>query len=297
MSVLASVWQKLRLWLPITRDPTEVFWSEAAAAGGITTWLAEPEVRKYVNELVSGSCDQWPTDWFNGRFGSFGHGLSIGCGNGALERDVLTKGICQSMRAVDLSQEALRQATQLAAQAAITGVTYRRADFNRFKLPRNAFEIVFFHQSMHHVANLEHCLAQVRRALVPGGLLYADEYVGPSRSQWNKKALAEANRIFARLPQRLRRGDHIPLPIEERDPSEAIRSAEIIGQLRKRFDIIEKRDYGGNILALVYPLVRWDDIDDNNRREVLTTLIEADRRQLCNGADSYYTLIVARNPV
>ena len=94
MGFLKAYWQKLRPQQPVARNAAEIFWSEAVAAGGITTWLREPQVRKYTNELISGNPNQWPMDWFNERFcgNGFGHGLSVGCGDGALERDVLSKG-------------------------------------------------------------------------------------------------------------------------------------------------------------------------------------------------------------
>lgn len=297
MGVLKGLWRKVRARLPAGPEAAEVFWSEAFEAGGITTWLAEPDIRRYVNGLVSGSGDMWPMDWFHSRYGDdFGHGLSVGCGDGALERDVLSKHICRAMLAVDLSRTALERARQLARQAAIEGVTYRREDFNRFKLPAGAFDIVFFHQSMHHVAELEHCLAQVRRSLTTHGLLYVDEYIGPSRCEWDRQRLAAADRVFAGLPRKFRRTDRVPRPIERRDPSEAVRSSEIVTQIRKRFDIVERRDYGGNILALVYPLLRWDRLEENRRRELLQFLIEADRHELECGAGSYYALIIARKP-
>ena len=77
---------------------------------------------------------------------------------------------------VDLLEEALERARGLAREAGMAGIDYRRADMNRLQispagcqealqLEENAFDIVFFHQSLHHVENLEGCLAAVRRAL------------------------------------------------------------------------------------------------------------------------------------
>ena len=111
--VVKVLWRKLRARLPAGPAAAEVFWSEAFEAGGIPTWLAEPDIRRYVNGLISGSGDVWPMDWFRGLYGDdFRHGLSVGCGDGALERDVLSKGICRTMLAVDLSRTALELAEQ-----------------------------------------------------------------------------------------------------------------------------------------------------------------------------------------
>jgi ubiquinone/menaquinone biosynthesis C-methylase UbiE len=60
------------------------------------------------------------------------------------------------------------------------GIRYFAADFNRCNLPRRAYDAVFFHQSLHHVAYVERLFAQVWRTLKPSGLLYLDEYIGSS---------------------------------------------------------------------------------------------------------------------
>ena len=43
----------------------------------------------------------------------------------------------------------------------------------------------------------------------------------------------------------------IPLPMD--DPSESIRSSSILPAVRRLFDVVEDRPYGGNILWFVFP--------------------------------------------
>ena len=172
-------------------------WARFYRRGGERTWLHEPPVRRYVNQSVTGSEDRWPMDWFAERCATaFRRGLSLGCGEGALERDVVGRGICAEILGIDLL-EALERARDLAREAGLQGITYRRADMNRLELDPGAFDVVFFHQSLHHVENLEGCLEAVRRALVPGGTIYLDEYVGPSRDGWDRPMLADAEAALA----------------------------------------------------------------------------------------------------
>lgn len=250
-------------------------------------------------------------DWFLAEFGAarrFPRGLSLGCGTGALERDVRRKGLCDIVVGLDLSTEALEQARTRAADEGIDGLEYRRADFDRLEAHRDAgelgrFDIAFFHQALHHVEALESCLDVVADALRSQsgkqGLLYLDEYVGPSRNEWSREKISAANEIYRALPRSVRRRRNLTLPIDRRDPSEAIRSSEIVPQVEQRFEILERRDYGGNVLAVVHPLLDLERVGENERYEILVHLLDAEDRLLGAGESSYYessyyTVLVAR---
>jgi SAM-dependent methyltransferase len=183
---------------------------------------------------------------------------------------------------------------QRAIAEGLVGISYRLDDLNRVVLPRAQFDVVFFHQSLHHVTALEHCLAQVLATLRPGGVVYVDEYVGPSRTDWSDALLAEANRSYASMPNALRTVPAVPLPIEPDDPSEAARSAEILPLLAAVFNVDVRRDYGGNLLALLHPLIDWSRLDEHQKANLLDRLIADEDRLLAGGADSFYTVIVAR---
>lgn len=285
---------------PVDHGPTseaEKYWTQAFEQGGITTWMSEERCRRAANKMVTGSGDEWPMEWFGRVYAEspFTIGLSLGCGDGALERDVRKKNICREIVGVDLSEGALRIAAEEAAKDGLDGITYQRGDFNRLDLPQDTYDVVFFHQAMHHVADLEHCVRQIRKTLKPGGLFYLDEFVGPSRTEWDDSLVADANAHFQSIPRKIRRCGSVPFPIEEDDPSEAIRSSEIVPLVSEHFDVIEHRDYGGNLLALIHPILKWDVLDDTARGQLLDELIERESILLDAGALSYYTVIVARN--
>jgi len=279
------------------QSDAEIYWTQAFEQGGITTWMSEEKCRRTANHMVTGSDDEWPMEWFGRVFAEspFGIGLSLGCGDGALERDVRRKEICREIIGIDLSEGALHMAADEAKKEGLDGITYQRGDFNRLDLPQDRYDVGFFHQAMHHVAELEHCIRQIRKTLKPGGLFYLDEYVGPSRTEWNEDLVADANTHLRRIKKRNRRCGSVPFPIEEDDPSEAVRSSEIVSLVSENFDVIEHRDYGGNLLALIHPLLRWDAIDNQNRDQILDDLVSKEKALLEAGSPSYYTVIVARN--
>ena len=273
------------------------YWTRAFSQGGITTWMAEQQCRSYINELVSGSPHTWPMEWFQREFVTrpFPLGLSVGCGDGALERDVRRKGICHEIVGLDISEGALEIARQKAAEDGLAGISYEQGDFNTFELPEKRYEIVFFHQSMHHVANLEHCVAQIASTLKPGGLLYLDEYVGPSRTEWQDSLLMTVNDVYSTIPRAARRTVDVPAPVEVDDPSEAVRSSEICEIVSRHFTTLTRRDYGGNLLALIHPLVDWTRLDAKQKTRILDQLTSRERDLLRSGVPTFYSVIVASN--
>lgn len=72
-----------------------------------------------------------------------------------------------------------------------------------------------------------------------------------------------------------------------------MRSSEILPAVSKYFRIAERRDYGGNFLAVIHPHLRLDRLSPAERDEVLRSIIQAEKEHLGSGAVSFYTLLVA----
>lgn len=272
------------------------FWNSAFTHGRLRTWGREPIVRRRINQRITGSPDQWPMDWLVEYLGErrFPRALSLGCGEGALERDLMAKGLCGSILGLDLSDQALDLARQRAAEAGYPTVDYQLADLDRLQLDEGAWDAVFVHQALHHVRALEDCLRQVAAALPADGLLYLDEYVGPSRHEWDRQLLAAAESAYQELPAAIRRRRRLQLPVDRWDPSEAVRASEILPMVRQFFDIQEQRDYGGHLLSVIHPHLRLEVLDEEAREEVLNQLLAREDELLASGATSFYTVIVAR---
>lgn len=267
------------------------FWDREVVQLSHVPWMADPEVRAYINTAINGDPYLWPMSFLErvteGR--QFDRGLSIGCGNGALERDLIERGICRSVDALDGSIHSLQIALTTARQEGYGGrARYFASDFNQPVLPRSAYDLVLFQQSMHHVGKLEKLLREVLLALKPDGRIYIDEYVGPSRHEWSPAHMAAQRAAYQMLPRELRLFDEMPVPIQVEDPSEAIRSGEIMEQLAVGFDIVEERDYGGNLLSIAFPAINWQNADAS----LVTRLIESEKAMLRNGARSWCKVAV-----
>jgi len=274
-------------------DSAREFWDKEIVEQSHTAWMAHPLVRAYINRSIDPARPCWPMEWFIALTGRrrFQRALSVGCGGGAMERDLVVKSVCDSVDAFDASVHSLVLARRAVEREEMGGrIRYFAADFNEpLFLPRRTYDLVVFHQSMHHVAKLEKVLRAVLRSLRPGGLLYVDEYVGPSRHQWDQNAalLAPHQEAYQRIPREQRAADALLAPIQADDPSEAFRSGDILEQLDVGFRTLARRDYGGTLLSVLFASIP-PPTDD-----LVSQLIAAEEQLLRSGAPSYYTLLVA----
>ncbi len=260
-------------------------------------WGSQPLVRRAINRRVTGDPNRWPMEWFAERYvpAALPLGLSIGCGTGLLERDVITKGICDRAEGVDFSPEAIAEARRSAEESGLARrLGYRVEDINAIRLPAARYDIVFFHGSLHHIRNVEPVLEEVRRALKPGGLLFLDEYMGPSRSEWTDAIWGFAKSAFDTLAPELKNRPQLAVPLPMDDPSESVRSSAIHPAARRLFEILEDRPYGGNILWFVFPCLDIARLRED-QTGALSRLIALEDHLLERGwVDSYFRVIVAR---
>jgi hypothetical protein len=133
--------------------------------------------------------------------------------------------------------------------------------------------------------------------LKPGGILYLDEYVGPARGEWKWQDLVRWNAVYRALPAAVRRTRVVRRPINREDPTEAIASSGILSAVAEHFRVLARRDYGGNLLAAIYPsLLRPDQPGGPPRGvfdRVVASLLAREDRLLARGAPAFHTVVVA----
>ncbi len=231
--------------------------------------------------------------------------LSLGCGGGNLERSMIDLGLARRIDGFDLSPESIRVAEELAAAAGMGDrIRYAVADLDRIELEPEAYGVVIAKHALHHLENLEHVYAQVAGALVPGGVFMFNEYVGPSRFQWTDLQLELMNRLLAALPERQR--DAAPFlrvvrpeleDMKTLDPSEAVRSAEILPLLVDTFEIVEHKPYGGALLhILLTHTMTGLDLEDEKQLAVLRLMFLYERTLVEHGViASDFACVVCRS--
>jgi len=238
-------------------------WWATDRSKGMHSWLQHPFSRSTINTRISGDPDLSTVLWFKNRFlpQPAELCLALGCGHGVFDRQAIECGLARHVHAIDISQGAIDSARKAARDAGLAAqIDYEVADINKISLPASQYDLVVAMSSVHHVAELENLFAQCARTLKPGGLLFMDEYTGPSRFQTPPELRGLIDGILKMLPPRYRRNlftndgatkdDYVVPTVEQMiagDPSEAVRSAEIMTVLPQHFEVVEYRPYGGGI--------------------------------------------------
>jgi ubiquinone/menaquinone biosynthesis C-methylase UbiE len=242
-------------------------WGRAAedrAHGARRGWLDSPIVlEEIVQPRQTGSRSK---NWAVGLAESLGlpkggRWVSLGCGGGATELVLSRAGLFSEMVAYDASAAALDAARAAASSEGVTNIRFESGDLNALELPRRAFDVALMCMSLHHVRNLEGVLRAIARSLAPDGWFLVNEFVGARQFQFPARQIDIVNAFLGAMPERLRmdvttgalKNAYKPLPVEHwnlYDPSEAVRSDEILEQVARRFEIVKRIDYGGTVLGL-----------------------------------------------
>ena len=303
----------LRRWIFPSwhRGDSTAYWDERVSqveSGVASSWLDSEFVdREYIRPQVSGDPPVSDLDYFfdrhlAGRPAS--RLLTLGCGGGNLERIVLRLGKADHIDAFDDSPKSIGLARELADREGFSDrIDYTVANVNQIELPSQTYDAVVVRMALHHFENLEHVFEQVRCALLPGGSFMINEFVGPSRFQWTNLQLELMNHLFAELPEEIRRRapvERIRRPILQdviaRDPSESVRSSEILALLGDYFEIVDLRPYGGTLLHVllshVLPLL---DLENEEHRALLRRMMLFEKTLIERGVlPSDFVFAVAR---
>lgn len=239
-------------------------WNDAAYAERLahTNWMANTAVLMHLNKRATGDpARDWLSSWAHRWFvGDDLRVLVLGCGEGWLERAVAEWPFVAHIDAVDFAEHAVARARE--AAGGIAKIRYGVVDLNRDWLPPGSYDVVVAHSVLHHVEDLEHAYAQIERCMRPDATLIVNEYVGPNRFQYGDDVLSAINALLRVLPEQLRR----PYDLRTRptvaemianDPTEAVRSEELIAFTERAFDVRERKNIGGTILQhLLYDIVQ-----------------------------------------
>src|SRR5207247_10485836 len=134
----------------------------------------------------------------------FENGLTLGCGAGRCERDLVSRGVCRSFHGIDISEEAIAAAREIAKEQNLP-LTYEVADLNFVELPEKRFDLVVAQTCLHHVLFLERVAEQAWHSLKSNGYLWIHDYVGETQQQYDPKRLSIMNQVMAVLPEKFRK--------------------------------------------------------------------------------------------
>lgn len=267
------------------QEPSEIAaraWDEAVHIPG-TQWQDTPCIAQRWNRLVTGNPEQGYIEYVTEKYLTSlqpRNVLSLGCGDGWWERAWAERYPFVTLHGYDISPKSIERARQQAAGVnSPTTFDYQVVDLNLVELEDDAFDLVLMNAALHHVSNLEHVLSQISKSLTAKGLFILNEFVGPSRFQWTDRQIEIINGLVSVLPPHYRQSLQYPgnfkaevcRPSIEHmlrtDPSEAVRSAEILSQVPEFFEVLEYKPWGGSILHLLLYEIAGN-FSDKNAQDV-----------------------------
>lgn len=212
--------------------------------------------------------------------------LSLACGGGETDIRIAKTGKVRRIDGYDISRERIEHATARAkAEGLQDVVSFHVADVTKAELGQGAYDVVLAEGALHHFSPLVTVLDKISQALRKDGLLFINDFVGPTRFQWSTRQLEAANSILRALPLRYRnRRDGTSKPDIYRpsrlsmilgDPSEAAESGKIMPEVRKRFEVIEETGYGGTLLHILLAGIAHNFLGDDAETDSLLRAIFA----------------------
>lgn len=298
-------------------NKTKEYWGKEAGTWQIGRgihWTEHIAIQERINKKVSGDPHKDAYQFFIDFLEKkefhlpLARCLTLGCGAGDLERGLSKYNFCLRHEAYDIADEAVKRAKEKAAAEGLLHIVYEVVDINEVSLTHNIYDVVFGVQSVHHFTKLEHIFSEVRNSLKPSGFFFLNEFVGPTKFQWTEKQLNIINSLLQLLPDRYRlsRKDGITPKVNYRrptlseidsvDPSEAVRSEDILKILPSYFEIVEKKDYGGTILHLLLENIAGNfDYNNPHDMKLLNMLFEIEDTFMVIGEiTSDFAIVIAQ---
>jgi len=241
-----------------------------------------PKIQNRWNKIISGNENICWIDYFGSKYLNQSKDmriLSLGSGNCESELYLCQKYPNIKIICVDISEKLLCSVRR--NHPDITNIEYIHSDINKIRFDEiginsESIDLCFFKQSLHHFENIESLLGtKIFNVLKKDGYIVINEYIGPNRFQFPNDQIDKINEILAMLPDdyKVRLNSKILkgnitgpgiLRMILSDPSEAIESEQIMPILNRYYQNIENKEYGNNILMLLFKDIAHNFIDPND---------------------------------
>jgi len=278
-------------------------------------WETLEDVKTYQSHMMSDGKDllQYAVSFFpEGKLLNNLTGLNIGCNFGEYAPPVsmAKSGLFSKIVIVDISEELLTRQSDITNQMGLNNIIeYKRMDLNRDSLQGNCYyDFIFALGTIHHIQRLEGLFRDINRVLKTDGIFCMREYIGPSYLQFNDQQIDIVNQMLAKIP------DHLKIDINGNikncawkatleeiladDPSEAVRSSEIMEILKMHLQIKQCNMTGGTLLdSLLHGIA--DNFEKSSLgREILGQLICQEKELIEKEViQSDYVFLVAEKEV
>ena len=228
------------------------FYADKNKKGERLFWWDSEKVVSYINELICGQPLTGRTQGLISLLEKSAHncvpykrGLSIGCGEGLKELNLIQQGVVEYFDLYEISVEAVRKiednagAMNLSAQIKVCCGDYFAG------VKEDCYDFIYWDNSLHHMFDVREVVRITCKSLKSGGCFFVDEYVGRNHQQFSREEIRLVNsfrktlpeRVFASGSGRIPRYISAPLLLTmlRSDPTEGIDSENIIPALQEFF--------------------------------------------------------------
>jgi len=275
-------------------------------------WWIIPKVKQRWNKLITGNSEICYEKYLVDNFLINKNKLklvSLGSGNCSHEIELAKKSVFSEIICVDISKKRLQEAESIAKRLNLKNINFICADANNYPLKKDFFDIVFFHQSLHHFNNINFFIGnKIKECLKKDGLLVVNEYVGANRLQYPKFQIKKMNEALKLIPKKYRfryksnllknkiYGPGIVRMIIA-DPSECIDSESILPTIHSNFHTIIEKPYGGNILMGVLKDISHNFLEmDYEKEKILEDLFVFEDEYLIDNSSDFVFGIYRKLP-
>ena len=263
------------------------YWSRHKPKKRIS-WWESPTIVRYVNSIVDGDYVDGLSSGLINRTKKLlkdrlplEKGISVGCGVGSKEMNLILQGIVKSFDLFELSSARIDQGRILAKKNGLEkNITFVEGNAFSMVTEEEVYDLVHLNNSLHHMMDKYAAVSLSKQVLNTEGHFYMDDFVGANRFQWPDRQLEIASDVrksligtkylrnpypkhfFSRrkIDWRVKRPNHIP------DPSEAVDSEKILASIEKHFNDAEIIKTGGVIYHLALSNIIYN-FDDNNKND------------------------------
>lgn len=231
-------------------------------------WWRNPIVHEHINKLIL----EYPCSglWAGTRKliqnqspkGGLKSAISVACGVGSKEMQILADGSVAHFDCFDLSEKRIEKGKEDAAKKGLA----ERINFyaeDAFSVDTSGkYDFVFWSHALHHMMDVRHALEWSKDCLVDGRLIVIDDYVGPTRMQYSEeilniqssiRAALASNPLFLVNPSKpgvifpIECKNIDPVALAAKDPSEGADSGRILSSIKEVFPDAEIRLTGGHV--------------------------------------------------
>ncbi len=235
---------------------TAIVWDVTETADSSEYWWNFPIVRDYILTYVTGNPKlSWYAKQIQDRKTPFGRILAFGDGKGMAAEAHITKADVTEVIYLNIANGEGERFKKLMKEHNCPH-QFIKADANTFNYQSlGKFDTIIDVGAFHHFENFERIFPMLNDCLTEDGLLYVDEYVGPSKWVFTQHIIDIINEELNTLPQELVKNsrqvvqkEYIDLWSSAQDPSEGVRSAELDEMLLKNFKLEQSNSFGGTFL-------------------------------------------------